>query len=97
MKTPARAVFATLAAARELKTKERAELMREACDIVMVAQQSVEYMTGLKAHYSKIFEGAVPEHGHGPMKTAAGAVPWDVASRVMLSAMRIKKRLECGQ
>jgi hypothetical protein len=70
--------------------------MNELVSIAAVPNQSLEYMKGLQSFYSRILIDAVPEHGQ-IKKPGRQSVPWKDASKIMWSAMKTKKRLECGR
>lgn len=57
---------------------------------------SKKYVEGLESYFRTIADGAVAEHSviHEQAKNAP--IDWNTASRVMWSAMKTKKRLECG-
>lgn len=68
-------------------------LVRVAAVPGAVSSKYVEY---LEDYFEKISKNAVPEFKPPVTETGSPVIPWDVASQVMLSAMRTKKRLECG-
>lgn len=88
-------MFATLEAARELKLRERAEFLSELVGIAAIPNQSLEYVKSLQSFYSDLSQNAVPDFGK--KKSDAGVSSWEHASQIMWSAMKTKKRLECGQ
>jgi hypothetical protein len=93
LKTNARAVFATLSAARELKVKEKADFMHELCGISAIPSQRIEYMQGLQKFYKEVSDTSVPEHKK-PKST--NVMPWEAATALMKSAEQTKIRLERG-
>jgi hypothetical protein len=98
LKTPARSVFAILEAARQLKTKERAEVMLELTRVSAVSGvTSLDYYEELKKKYHTISTHAVPEHVKPEPPNGAKRVDWKTATRIMDSAMRLKMRLEHGR
>lgn len=56
---------------------------------------SLEYKKSLETFYRNIAENSVPELT--PKKPSGGAMPFDMASKIMWDTMKQKKRLECGQ
>lgn len=80
-------------AARELRSKEKAEFMLELCDIAAIPSQQVEYMKQLRSHYRSVFDEAVPEQ---KPKKSEGVLDWKQATALMKSAEKMKQRLERG-
>lgn len=89
----ARAVFAVLKAAQELKLKERSEFMVSLCDIAIMPSQNIEYFKAIQNRFISVSENAVPEH---KKKTNGNVMPWAAAAELMRSAEQTKIRLERG-
>lgn len=88
-------MFATLAAARELKVKEKAEFMHELCGVSAIPSQRIEYMQGLQKYYRQVSDDSVPEHKQA-QQLNENVMPWESATALMKSAEKTKIRLERG-
>jgi len=73
--------------------------MDDLISVAAVPSSDKKYITGLSDYYQRIAKNAVDElsgRDESSEKTGRTTMDWEEASQLMLSTLRVKKRLEHG-
>ncbi len=92
-------MFAVLKAAKQLKTKDRADVLYDLIAIACAPQQDQKYIDALREMYRNIRDDAVPEFKVERARTDESGnvkLPWKQATQVMLQQMAVMKRVNGG-
>ena len=85
-----------LKAAKELATKERADLMFDLIGVACAPHGGQDHLEKLQANWRRIRNEAVPEFKLAvaeEMPDGSRRIPWKRASEIMLSQMRIMRQV----
>ncbi len=85
-------------AAKELKTKDRADTMYDLIGVVCASHGSQEYIDALRQMWRNIRDDSVPEFKTERVKYEDGTpkIPWKQATQIMLQQMAVMKRVNGG-
>ncbi len=86
-------------AAKELKTRERADFMYDLIGVVVTQGGSQEYLDNVRTMYRNIRDDAVPEWKPERVEwqdNGTPVLPMAEATKRMFETLSVKKRIECG-